>query len=92
MAHDGLREDAGALAIEPPRPLGARLALALAVAALGWLAAYLGSALTSPTDLSFRNLGGTAVSSGSGILRTPEASAVADISVDRLLGQPGAGK
>jgi 3-oxoacyl-(acyl-carrier-protein) synthase/3-hydroxymyristoyl/3-hydroxydecanoyl-(acyl carrier protein) dehydratase len=27
----------------------------------GWLAAYLGSALTSPVDLSFRNLGGTAV-------------------------------
>ncbi|MEW5906385.1 MAG: beta-ketoacyl synthase N-terminal-like domain-containing protein [Elusimicrobiota bacterium] len=26
----------------------------------GWLAAYLGSALTSPSDLSFRNLGGTA--------------------------------
>lgn len=27
----------------------------------GWLAAYLGSALTSPTDLSFRNLDGNAV-------------------------------
>jgi 3-hydroxymyristoyl/3-hydroxydecanoyl-(acyl carrier protein) dehydratase len=27
----------------------------------GWLAAYIGSALTSPTDISFRNLGGTAV-------------------------------
>jgi 3-hydroxymyristoyl/3-hydroxydecanoyl-(acyl carrier protein) dehydratase len=26
----------------------------------GWLAAYVGSALTSPVDLSFRNLGGTA--------------------------------
>ena len=26
----------------------------------GWLAAYLGSALTSPVDLKFRNLGGTA--------------------------------
>jgi 3-hydroxymyristoyl/3-hydroxydecanoyl-(acyl carrier protein) dehydratase len=26
----------------------------------GWLAAYVGSALTSPIDLSFRNLGGTA--------------------------------
>jgi 3-hydroxymyristoyl/3-hydroxydecanoyl-(acyl carrier protein) dehydratase len=26
----------------------------------GWLAAYLGSALTSPIDLKFRNLGGTA--------------------------------
>jgi acyl transferase domain-containing protein/3-hydroxymyristoyl/3-hydroxydecanoyl-(acyl carrier protein) dehydratase len=27
----------------------------------GWLAAYVGSALTSPTDVSFRNLGGNAV-------------------------------
>jgi len=27
----------------------------------GWLAAYVGSALQSPTDISFRNLGGTAV-------------------------------
>jgi PfaB family protein len=27
----------------------------------GWLAAYVGSALTSPTDISFRNLGGAAV-------------------------------
>ena len=27
----------------------------------GWLAAYVGSALTSPTDISFRNLGGTAL-------------------------------
>ena len=27
----------------------------------GWLAAYVGSALTSPNDISFRNLGGTAV-------------------------------
>ncbi|UFS70032.1 type I polyketide synthase [Geomonas sp. RF6] len=27
----------------------------------GWLAAYVGSALTSPTDISFRNLGGNAV-------------------------------
>ena len=27
----------------------------------GWLAAYVGSALTNPRDISFRNLGGTAV-------------------------------
>ena len=27
----------------------------------GWLAAYVGSALTSDVDLSFRNLGGSAV-------------------------------
>jgi 3-hydroxymyristoyl/3-hydroxydecanoyl-(acyl carrier protein) dehydratase len=41
----------------------------------GWLAAYLGSALSSPTDLRFRNLGGTAellrpVTPQSGTLRT----------------------
>ncbi len=34
--------------------------LEVALQPCGWLAAYLGSALTSPTDLSFRNLGGTA--------------------------------
>ena len=39
----------------------------------GWLAAYVGSALASPSDISFRNLGGTAVqhrivTPGSGIL------------------------
>lgn len=27
----------------------------------GWLAAYIGSALTTPNDISFRNLGGTAI-------------------------------
>jgi 3-hydroxymyristoyl/3-hydroxydecanoyl-(acyl carrier protein) dehydratase len=27
----------------------------------GWLAAYVGSALTSPTDIAFRNLGGNAI-------------------------------
>ena len=35
--------------------------LEVALQPCGWLAAYLGSALTSDTDLSFRNLGGTAV-------------------------------
>ena len=34
--------------------------LEIALQPCGWLAAYIGSALTSPTDLSFRNLGGTA--------------------------------
>jgi 3-hydroxymyristoyl/3-hydroxydecanoyl-(acyl carrier protein) dehydratase len=39
----------------------------------GWLAAYVGSALTNPNDISFRNLGGTAVqhrpvTPGSGLL------------------------
>jgi 3-hydroxymyristoyl/3-hydroxydecanoyl-(acyl carrier protein) dehydratase len=32
--------------------------LEIALQPCGWLAAYCGSALTSPTDLSFRNLGG----------------------------------
>jgi 3-hydroxymyristoyl/3-hydroxydecanoyl-(acyl carrier protein) dehydratase len=35
--------------------------LEVALQPCGWLAAYLGSALTSPVDLSFRNLGGTGV-------------------------------
>jgi 3-hydroxymyristoyl/3-hydroxydecanoyl-(acyl carrier protein) dehydratase len=35
--------------------------LEIALQPCGWLAAYLGSALTSETDLSFRNLGGKAV-------------------------------
>ena len=35
--------------------------LEIALQPCGWLAAYLGSALTSETDLSFRNLGGSAV-------------------------------
>jgi 3-hydroxymyristoyl/3-hydroxydecanoyl-(acyl carrier protein) dehydratase len=34
--------------------------LEVALQPCGWLAAYLGSALTSPVDLSFRNLGGEA--------------------------------
>jgi 3-hydroxymyristoyl/3-hydroxydecanoyl-(acyl carrier protein) dehydratase len=35
--------------------------LEVALQPCGWLAAYLGSALTSETDLSFRNLGGSAI-------------------------------
>src|SRR5205807_6712020 len=35
--------------------------LEIALQPCGWLAAYCGSALTSPVDLSFRNLGGQAV-------------------------------
>jgi 3-hydroxymyristoyl/3-hydroxydecanoyl-(acyl carrier protein) dehydratase len=34
--------------------------LEVALQACGWMSAYLGSALTSPTDLHYRNLGGTA--------------------------------
>ncbi|NLO92258.1 MAG: type I polyketide synthase [Elusimicrobia bacterium] len=44
---------------QPTMPFGVLLEVALQPC--GWLAAYLGSALTSQTDLSFRNLGGTAV-------------------------------
>ncbi len=35
--------------------------LEIALQPCGWFAAYMGSALTSPIDLSFRNLGGTAI-------------------------------
>ncbi|UPT75516.1 MAG: hypothetical protein M0D55_07515 [Elusimicrobiota bacterium] len=42
-------------------PFGVLLEVALQPC--GWLAAYCGSALTSPIDLSFRNLGGDAVQS-----------------------------
>lgn len=35
--------------------------LEIALQPCGWLAAYVGSALASPVDLSFRNLGGTAI-------------------------------
>jgi 3-oxoacyl-(acyl-carrier-protein) synthase/3-hydroxymyristoyl/3-hydroxydecanoyl-(acyl carrier protein) dehydratase len=35
--------------------------LEIALQPCGWLAAYLGSALTSPVDLAFRNLGGEAI-------------------------------
>ncbi len=43
---------------QPEMPFAVLLEVALQPC--GWLAAYLGSALTSQTDLSFRNLGGTA--------------------------------
>jgi acyl transferase domain-containing protein/3-hydroxymyristoyl/3-hydroxydecanoyl-(acyl carrier protein) dehydratase len=44
---------------QPTMPFGVLLEVALQPC--GWLAAYVGSALSSQTDLSFRNLGGTAV-------------------------------
>jgi 3-hydroxymyristoyl/3-hydroxydecanoyl-(acyl carrier protein) dehydratase len=44
---------------QPTMPFGVLLEVALQPC--GWLAAYVGSALTSPVDLSFRNLGGQAV-------------------------------
>lgn len=43
---------------QPSMPFAVLLEVALQPC--GWLAAYLGSALTSPVDLSFRNLGGSA--------------------------------
>jgi 3-hydroxymyristoyl/3-hydroxydecanoyl-(acyl carrier protein) dehydratase len=43
---------------QPVMPFAVLLEVALQPC--GWLAAYLGSALTSPVDLSFRNLGGDA--------------------------------
>lgn len=58
---------------QPTMPFAVLLETALQPC--GWLAAYLGSALTSDIDLSFRNLGGTAtqfrhVTSQSGTLTT----------------------
>jgi acyl transferase domain-containing protein/3-hydroxymyristoyl/3-hydroxydecanoyl-(acyl carrier protein) dehydratase len=44
---------------QPRMPFAVLLEVALQPC--GWLAAYVGSALTSPTDISFRNLGGIAV-------------------------------
>jgi 3-hydroxymyristoyl/3-hydroxydecanoyl-(acyl carrier protein) dehydratase len=44
---------------QPAMPFAVLLEVALQPC--GWLAAYCGSALTSPIDLSFRNLGGDAV-------------------------------
>ncbi|OGR19893.1 MAG: hypothetical protein A3K53_10940 [Deltaproteobacteria bacterium RIFOXYB2_FULL_66_7] len=44
---------------QPSMPFGVLLEVALQPC--GWLAAYVGSALSSQTDLSFRNLGGTAI-------------------------------
>ena len=43
---------------QPVMPFAVLLEVALQPC--GWLAAFIGSALTSPIDLSFRNLGGTA--------------------------------
>jgi 3-hydroxymyristoyl/3-hydroxydecanoyl-(acyl carrier protein) dehydratase/malonyl CoA-acyl carrier protein transacylase len=43
---------------QPAMPFAVLLEVALQPC--GWLAAYIGSALTSPVDLSFRNLGGSA--------------------------------
>src|SRR5262249_19175605 len=47
-------------ASERARVMPFSVLLEAALQPCGWLAAYLGSALTSPTDLRFRNLGGAA--------------------------------
>ena len=51
--------DACGIPEKPEMPFAVLLEVALQPC--GWLAAYIGSALTSEIDLSFRNLGGTAV-------------------------------
>src|SRR5262249_19536945 len=52
--------DAWYFAANRQRRMAFAVLLEVALQPCGWLAAYLGSALTSPVDLSFRNLGGTA--------------------------------
>lgn len=53
--------DAWYLADEGQPTMPFAVLLEVALQPCGWLAAYVGSALTSPVDLSFRNLGGEAV-------------------------------
>ena len=50
--------DAWYFAAERQELMPFAILLEVALQPCGWLAAYVGSALTSPTDLSFRNLGG----------------------------------
>src|SRR5581483_12369498 len=52
--------DAWYFAAERQRTIPFAVVLEIALQPCGWLAAYVGSALTSPVDLSFRNLGGSA--------------------------------
>jgi 3-hydroxymyristoyl/3-hydroxydecanoyl-(acyl carrier protein) dehydratase len=52
--------DAWYFAADRQRVMPFAVLLEVALQPCGWLAAYAGSALTSPVDLSFRNLGGTA--------------------------------
>ncbi len=53
--------DAWYFAAERQQRMPFAVLLEAALQPCGWLAAYVGSALTSPTDISFRNLGGSAV-------------------------------
>ncbi|MDD2310206.1 MAG: beta-ketoacyl synthase N-terminal-like domain-containing protein [Desulfuromonadaceae bacterium] len=56
-----LPADAWFFAAERQMRMPFSVLLEIALQPCGWLAAYVGSALTSPKDISFRNLGGTAV-------------------------------
>lgn len=56
-----LPADAWYFAAERQSRMPFAVLLEAALQPCGWLAAYVGSALTSPSDISFRNLGGTAV-------------------------------
>jgi PfaB family protein len=56
-----LPQDAWFFAAERQPRMPFAVLLETALQPCGWLAAYVGSALTSPVDLSFRNLGGTAI-------------------------------
>ncbi len=56
-----LPTDAWFFAAERQARMPFSVLLEAALQPCGWLAAYVGSALTSPSDISFRNLGGTAV-------------------------------
>ncbi len=56
-----LPTDAWFFAAERQARMPFAVLLEAALQPCGWLAAYVGSALTSPSDISFRNLGGTAV-------------------------------
>ena len=53
--------DAWYFAADRQQCLPFAILLEAALQPCGWLAAYVGSALTSPNDLSFRNLGGNAI-------------------------------
>ncbi|NTV48029.1 MAG: acyltransferase domain-containing protein [Geobacteraceae bacterium] len=56
-----LPTDAWFFAAERQARMPFAVLLEAALQPCGWLAAYVGSALTSPSDISFRNLGGSAV-------------------------------
>ncbi len=56
-----LPADAWFFAADRQKRMPFAVLLEAALQPCGWLAAYVGSALQSPTDISFRNLGGTAL-------------------------------